>query len=188
MLRLSVLLCAAMFVTLLIAGEDNGQLRPGLAAAVASGEAIIVVEPRKAKPVVAAAVEPVAPEPAPVEAVVESARYTPEAVLEEPVREVTPQPVFTLSDLPTVSVDAAPEAEVAEAAPSETPDDVWYVSANSVNVREGPSTDTSVLTKLTRGEAVVMVANEDAEWARILIEGDGTEGFVALRFLSSEAP
>ena len=42
MLRLMVLLCAAIFVTLLIAGQDKGQMRPGLARAVAEGEEIVV--------------------------------------------------------------------------------------------------------------------------------------------------
>ena len=38
-----------MFVTLLIAGEDKGQMRPGLAAAVAAGEEIVVIERRRAR-------------------------------------------------------------------------------------------------------------------------------------------
>ena len=187
MFRLSVLLCAAIFATLLIAGEDKGQMRPGLARAVAAGEEIVIVERRRAPemPVVevqpAEAIASVAETP-----VAEPAAYVPPPPVAEPVRKVTPEPVFTLSTLPTVAADPV-EAPVVEtvAAPS---GNVWYVTANSVNVREGPSTDTSVVDKLVRGEAVSVSFEEGSEWAYVSIEGDGLEGYVALRFLSPEAP
>ena len=66
--------------------------------------------------------------------------------------------------------------------------DVWYVTVSSVNVREGPSTETSVVDKLKRGEAVLVAFEEGSEWAKVTIQGDGLEGYVALRFLSPEAP
>ena len=129
-----------MFVTLLIAGEDKGQMRPGLAAAVAAGEEIVVIEPRKSTPIRAVAVA--APEVTVVEespeAVLETVAYLPSGTRDE----VMPQPVFTLSALPTVTRDAAPVPEVTAAA---VDGNVWYVTANSVNVRQGPSTDTSVV-------------------------------------------
>jgi uncharacterized protein YgiM (DUF1202 family) len=181
-----------MFVTLLIAGEDKGQMRPGLAAAVAAGDEILVIERRKAVVAVPEETAPVtaekAPEAAAGQAVVETVSYTPEAAPAQPVRKVTPQPVFTLSDVPTVAVDPAPEAEEVAEAPTSASGETWYVTANTVNVREGPSTDTAVLEKLTQGEAVAVVFEEGSEWARITIEGDGLEGYVALRFLSPEAP
>lgn len=196
MIRLSLLLCAAMFVTLLIAGEDKGQLRPGLAAAVAAGDEIIVVERRKAVVVAeeSMAVTPVENAP---EAVIENASFTPEPPVEQPVRKVTPEPVFTLSALPATAVDPAPEAaamsaeeatDVASAVPGDSSGEVWYVTANSVNVREGPSTDTSVVEKLRRGDAVAVLYEDGSEWARIALEGDVPEGYVALRFLAPEAP
>jgi uncharacterized protein YgiM (DUF1202 family) len=82
------------------------------------------------------------------------------------------------------------EAPVAEepAAAAAASGDIWYVTAGSVNVREGPSTDTSVVDKLTRGEAVAVSFEPGSEWALVTIEGDGTQGYVALRFLSPEAP
>ena len=33
-----------------------------------------------------------------------------------------------------------------------------------------------------------MVAAVDGQWAQIVIQGDGMEGYVALRFLTPEAP
>jgi len=176
-----------MFVTLLVAGEDKGQMRPGLAAAVAAGQKIVVIEPRQPTPI--RSVDADAPEvslaeaaPAALpEAVVETVAYVPA----DTQGEVMPQPVFTLPALPTVTRDAAPAPEVT-AAPAEG--NVWYVTAKSMNVRQGPSTDTAVVERLTRGEAVSVSFDEGSEWARVTIEGDGVEGYVALRLLSPTAP
>jgi hypothetical protein len=187
MFRLSVLLCAAIFTTLLIAGEDKGQLRPGLARAVAAGEEIVIVERRRAPEMPVVEVEPAVAIASVAETpVAEPAAYVPPPAA-EPVRKVTPEPVFTLSALPGVTADPveAPVVEAAAAAPS---GNVWYVTANSVNVREGPSTETSVVDKLVRGEAVSVSFEEGSEWAYVSIEGDGLEGYVALRFLSPDGP
>ena len=159
-------------------------MRPGLAAAVAAGEPIVVIEPRQPTPIraVAVAVPEVSLAAAALpEAVVEPVAYVPA----DTQGEMLPKPVFTLSALPTVTRDAAPVAEVPAA---RVDGNVWYVTAKSVNVRQGPSTDTSVVDKLTRGEAVSVSFEEGSEWARVTIEGDGVEGYVALRLLSPTAP
>ena len=65
---------------------------------------------------------------------------------------------------------------------------VWYVKADSVNVRADPSTEAEILGKLGNGEALLLVAAVDDEWAKIVIQGDGIEGYVATRFLSPVAP
>lgn len=57
-----------------------------------------------------------------------------------------------------------------------------------MNVRAGPSTDAEIVGRLGSGEATLMVQVVDDAWARIVIQGDGVEGFVALRYLSAEAP
>lgn len=198
MLRLSVLLGAAIYVTLLLAGTDSAPLRPGLARAVAEGGEIIVLERQFSDVAPPAATEPAAPPvaatPAPPVEVV-TAAYAPAAPPPEPAtRKVTPQPVFTLSTLPTIGGDVAdPAPELAgtvadtpapAAADDDAAPDVWYVAAKSVNVREGPSTDTSVVGKLANGEAVTVVEMAGPDWARILIEGDGLEGYIAARFLT----
>ncbi len=198
-----------MFVTLLIAGEDRGQMRPGLAAAVAAGEEIRLIERRFSAPVlrsdtapseggvapeaVAAAAPAAAPEVVPE--VVEVA-YAPAAETPEPeplapaTRRVIPEPVFTLSALPSLGGDQARiEDEAAQAdAAGESDGSVWVVQATSVNVRQGPSTDTSVVGKLSAGEAVTVIAQADADWVQIMIEGDGVEGYVAARFLAPASP
>src|SRR5690606_1407060 len=98
--------------------------------------------------------------------------------------EVTPEPIFTLSSLPSATMDAAREVPPPAAASG----DIWYVTAGSVNVRGGPTTAAAVVEKLTRGEAVLVSFEEGSEWAHVRIEGDGLEGYVALRFLSPTAP
>jgi hypothetical protein len=73
-------------------------------------------------------------------------------------------------------------ATAADAAPT-----LQYVVANTVNVRTGPSAETESLTKLNRGEAVLVLPSDTPGWSMIRIEGDGLEGYIATRFLG-EAP
>ena len=165
MLRLTTLLCAVMFLALLIGGEDRGQMRPGLLAAqMAAAEA-----PASQPVAVAEAVE----EPAVAENVVAVA-YTPPASAP-----TTPQ-IVTLAE-PAPVVEAA-----ADVAPAGTSAPIYTVNVRAVNVREGPSTSYAVIGKLSRGEAATVVWEEENGWARILIEGDGIEGYVSMDFLIPE--
>jgi uncharacterized protein YgiM (DUF1202 family) len=187
MFRLTLILCAAMLVALYTLGEDRGQTRPWLAKAqeearldaLAMADAAPVAE---AAPVVQAA----APEPLPeVAEVAEVARPDPAPPRE--VVQVLADPVFSLSAVGNEPVPGESGAPVATAAV--TPDSrVWYVNASSVNVRAEPSTEGEILGRLANGEAALVVAEVNDEWARIVIEGDGLEGYVAVRFLSPQAP
>lgn len=205
MLRLTLLLCIGMFAALMIAGEDRGQMRPGLAAlaakkvapeAVAGAESPTTEVARAATEPVAelAAAAPVtealvteAPEVAPVVAAVDPVEPAPYV---EPVRDLVTEieePVFSLSSIGNETPPSAPEApQPEELAGGEGT--IWYVNASSVNVRAEPSTDAEVLGKLTSGEATLVVQAVNDDWARIVIQGDGVEGFVAMRYLSAEAP
>lgn len=206
MLRLTFLLCSGLFLVMLLGGRDFGQLRPGLAQAETDVKAVpvtaevpvvetvkldgtalpapvvtvaTVAEPAvAAPPVVPVAVRPiVAPAPAAPKDQVLQARSVPATTEPE-------NTVFTLSDY----ADPEPEA-IAQSAPEQAADgEVWYVSGNSLNVRAGPSTDDAVVGKLARGEAMLLMTREGDDWARIKIEGDGIEGYVATRFLSAEVP
>lgn len=197
MLRMTLILCIGMYAALMIAGVDRGQLRPGLAEAAAKASrpgvsdvsgadsvAVAAVEPAveaaetvTAAPVVAAAV-PVAAA-APVETAETEAAPKPYV---EPVRTVVTEveePVFSLA---SVGNEAVPEV------PDGGEGTIWYVTASSVNVRAEPSTDAEIVGRLGSGEATLLVQAVDSDWARIVIQGDGVEGFVALRYLSAEAP
>ena len=216
MLRLTLFLCAAMIGALMLLGEDRGQMRPGLAKAAAEGPAPVAAPVDSAPMAVAAAPAPqpapvaAQPEPAPTAAYVEPVREVVQAV-EEPVftlaslgNERVPgedgTPIETANDEtvdldapavpadgPLTAVDAIPQETMPELAAGGQ-GTIWYVNANSVNVRSAPTTDAEVLGKLGTGEAALMVAAVDGQWARIVIQGDGLEGYVALQFLSPTAP
>ena len=214
MLRLTILLIVAMGFALETLGQDNGQLRPGLAKAAAEGRLDEVWAEARAKEAAAdetaegafvdvaeAAPEPKllpAPEPAP-----SLAEPVEPATVVAPVREVVQtvtDPIFTLESFGNEPVPGEAEARAGiepEAAiqPEVQPDtmaedqgQVWYVKADSVNVRAEPSTEAEILGKLGNGEALLLVAAVDDEWAKIVIQGDGIEGYVATRFLSPVAP
>jgi len=208
MLRLTLLLIVAMGFALGTLGHDTGQLRPGLAKADAEGRLEEVWAEARAKQAAAAApvsetiIADVVPEPSPL--VPESPALTiaepiqPDTVV-EPVREVVQvleEPIFTLSSFGNEPIPGEDATEtLAEAALEPAPElsatgdgTIWYVTADSVNVRATPSTEAEVLGKLALGEATLMVQQVDAEWARIVIQGDGIEGFVATRFLAPVAP
>lgn len=142
MLRLLLILCASLFVILLIGGEDYGQRRPGLEM---TGSPI----PLPASPAPQAA-QPVS--------------YTPE------------------SEFPVVLPLIQPAAEILSETEAEP--DIRYITAQSVNVREGPSTEFPVVARLRRGEATRVMWTEENGWARIVIEGDGVSGFISGQFLS----
>lgn len=211
MLRLTLLLCAGMFAALMIAGEDRGQLRPGLAAAEAEGLAPKILKPASMAQdpaPVAQVVEPPAPVAELAAVAVADAQITEtpdvaplvattEDQFIEPVRatvQVLEEPIFTLSALgnelvPGEAGTVLDTVAVAEPEASSAGDGtIWYVNASSVNVRAEPSTDAEVLGKLGNGEAALLVATVDGNWGRIVIQGDGMEGFVAMRYLSPAAP
>jgi hypothetical protein len=159
MVRLLVLLVVGLFLTLLIGGQDGGPLREGL---------------RPVARAPAAAPPPPAVAETPVAAPVVLTAYVPVAA-PAPARPVVPEPVT-----------APPAAEAPAPAPEPLPEpapDIRLVAADRINVREGPSTDFAVVGRLTRDEAVTVVAEAADGWLRVRIEGDGIEGFVAARLL-----
>ena len=159
MIRLTLILSSAIFLTFLIAGRDEGQVRQGLV-------------PREAAPapVLLAAAPP--PEP-----------RGPLLVNEEPRRiEVRPERMEMRVAAPAAMTPAAAAPAVEGLMP------VAYVTAEAVNVRHGPSTQDAVIGRLERGDALLVVWEDDTGWSRIRIEGDGVEGYVASRFLTGTPP
>ncbi len=168
MIRLTLLLCAAMFVTLAVGGRDFGQIRPGLSGAYVVDTAL--PKPARSAPQQAADVI--------------NANYTTDAA--QTLQPSSALPLPLVQKLPVPIQEAA--APATEPSVAQSADAVWYVSAKAVNVREGPSTQYSVIDRLTRGEAATVVALEGNGWARIRIEGDGIEGYVSADFLTQDAP
>ncbi|HMO08573.1 MAG TPA: SH3 domain-containing protein [Paracoccaceae bacterium] len=150
-----------MFLALLIGGQDRGQVRFGLMAKEEPAP-LALPAPAKAAP---APVVPVAFVPAPAPAPEPVTRPLPEAVAAVPAP--APEP-----------------AAVAEPEPLR----VMYVASAAINVRGGPSTNDAVVGRLTRNEAVQVVAEAGDGWVQVRIEGDGIEGYVAARLLTDRAP
>jgi uncharacterized protein YgiM (DUF1202 family) len=195
MLRLTLLLCVGLYAALMIAGEDRGQLRPGLAdAASKQSEPVAKVDltpvvlaeaPLVTKPLTKPAAVAEKPVEKPVVAASEPEPYVePERNLVTKVEE----PVFSLASVGNEAVPATPAKQPMPEVADGGEGTIWYVNASSVNVRAQPTTDAEVVGKLASGEAAMMVQAVDDEWARIVIQGDGVEGFVAMRYLSAEAP
>jgi len=175
MFKLVFVLAAGMFVTLLIGGEDNGQVRQGLVGVEPATEAL--VQPAAAVP---------AAEALPSQnAAVKLITFTPMAVQ-------TPKPAQPAPIVGAFVLEGVDETKLVEAAPTPVaaPDalPVLYVISNSVNVRGGPSTNFEVVGRLTRAEAVTVVSPAEDGWVQIRIEGDGVEGFIAARLLTDIAP
>lgn len=62
---------------------------------------------------------------------------------------------------------------------------LFYVAAQSANVREGPGKDHAVIDRLPKGEAVLVLEQGEGPdgWSLIRIEGDGVQGYIAARLL-----
>ncbi|MBN2630232.1 MAG: SH3 domain-containing protein [Rhodobacteraceae bacterium] len=161
MIRLMLLLAAGLYLTLLIGGADRGQMRFGLIAA--RQEAAVLAEQQATAAAVDTPVVSRAEVVQPQSPVVVGVGFAP------------PQPLMT----PAPAPEAPMEERLGE---------VQYVTGRSVNVRSGPSTRDAVVAKLSRGEAVTVVRQEDNGWARVRIEGDGIDGYMSKDFLTDLAP
>jgi hypothetical protein len=159
---------------MLIGGRDYGQLRPGLIA-VQQGHAAS-----------AAVVQPLSPSPA-----VTQVQTRVEPAIEPDLRQaafIRPLPDDRLPlSLPLVRPDISPpEVRVVASPLTETLDgqEIRFIRARSVNVREGPSTQTDVIGQLAQGEAILVLWTEDNGWAHVLVEGDGFAGYVKADLLT----
>lgn len=58
------------------------------------------------------------------------------------------------------------------------------VTASRVNVRSGPTTSNPVLGQVERADVVRVISDPNSAWVKIVIEGDGIEGYMSSRFLT----
>ncbi len=165
MIRLVFLLAAGLFAAMLIGGQDRGQVRFGLSASKVAPLAppAVIAETVQQAAVEAAVATVVNPAPTPIKKI----SFAPA----EPV--MVPQ----AAAIKTVKVVAQPTPDAAR---------ILFVAAKSVNVREGPGKDFGVVSRLVRGEAVLVVSSGEGPdgWSLIRIEGDGVEGYIASRLLA----
>jgi hypothetical protein len=201
MIKYVFLLCLMMAATLYtLGGRTDAPVRDGLAGKLAPlvyqapetsvtrpaepavAEQAPAPTPPKAAPAPASLASVARPQPAPAGSSVISAAFA----TAEAGPDMQAAQSLTLA-LPLVDAAApadpasdpvAETASAADAAPT-----VQYVVATTVNVRSGPSAETESLTKLDRGEAVLVLPSDTPGWSMIRIEGDGLEGYIATRFL-----
>ena len=117
------------------------------------------------------------------------AKATPEIVTAEGVSEEEPVII-----LPSLIVDRAvitpvdfsndTQEQARGVSPSARSLSVRAVTGNSVNVRGGPGTDYSVVSRLVRGDKVEILDNPGQGWVRLRPVGGGTEGWMAEFLLS----
>jgi uncharacterized protein YgiM (DUF1202 family) len=182
MFRLVLLLCVGLFLTMVIAGRDDGQTRLGLTGA----HDIAALAPLPAPAAEAAETVPVAvrggaaaPQAQPAEATAVAYSPPPAATVQGLQNGLT----LALPLADPAAADLAPAPSGAEPEPP-----TGYVIGSNVNVREGPSASTAVLDRLARGEAVTVLGEGAPGWSLIRIEGDGIEGYIANRYLAISPP
>lgn len=166
MFRYLIFCCAGLYFALLIGGEDRGQERMGLRGAYAIDVTMDDAPLRSATELAAA------PAPAP---------------------DVTPED--TLRILPVAEVTATPALLQQVAAPAEPAFNDFNnptvilrtITADAANIRDAASRNGAVIGRLERGE-IVQLIEETGDWVHIRIEGDGIDGYVHRRLISTDAP
>lgn len=123
------------------------------------------------------------------------------AVIPQTAAPATPQVVTIkaaamLEDKSPAAMAEAAARKMAASAPAKAeatisddltgPFSTMYVSGSTVNMRGGPSTQHSVVTKLTRGTKVLETGQTDDGWSQIKVVDTGTRGFIASRFLKPQ--
>lgn len=186
MIRLVLLLCGGLYLGLLVLGEDHGQKRYGLMLADQQSDPGADLQPETAPAEVEAVVfipAQTVMEPAVVSAIVADIPGIDPAETQTAASETAATQTAatqTAAALGTAAAAPLPEPEI----PGGT---LFSVAASQANVRQGPGTGFAVLGSLTRGEQVLVVLEDSPVkgWSRVRLEGDGLEGYIATRLLTT---
>lgn len=158
LIKWTLLLCAALFSTMLVLGQDSGQRRLGLV------ESRNTLSTRNT--VIAPAVKPAAP-------------------LEQTNVSLVFAPAMPLI-APPEKIDE-PAAEQA-ASTSTTEPVRMFVAANRANLRAGPGKEFAVRAKLRRGQAVELVASDLGQGDWVLVRTEAARGYISSGLLTNQAP
>ena len=166
MFRYLVFFGATFYLALLIGGEDRGQQRMGLTGAYD------------------VALAPSLPSP--------ETETEPESTTQTAAAPAAP--ADTLRILPAPEQATIQPASLSGTASEPTFNDfnnatvtLRFITAEAANVRDAASRTGSVIDRVERGE-IVQVVEEVGDWVHIRIEGDGIDGFVHRRLISTDAP
>lgn len=86
----------------------------------------------------------------------------------------------------TAQEEAVVEAVVAEVAQAPVvAQDLRQVTAERVNLREGPGTDYAVMDRLVQGTQTEVLETDAAGWARVRVLSSGLSGWVSAEFLAA---
>ena len=86
----------------------------------------------------------------------------------------------------TAQEEAVVEAVVAEVAQAPVvAQDLRQVTAERVNLREGPGTDYAVMDRLVQGTQTEVLETDAAGWARVRVLSSGLSGWVSAEFLGA---
>ena len=135
-----------------------------------------------------------APTSAPTEVPPATAEPTQPPATPAPTPQPTPAPTPRPTAAPTATPSPAPKQVTPAPTPAPTPKPTptpepieslnyipGYVNANGVNVRKGPSTDSTVLMECSYGKSLY-ITGRTSEWYRVQV--DGITGFIAKRFVN----
>lgn len=164
MFKYLLLFSAAFYLTLLIGGQDNGQMRKGLR----GDYTIALATPEPVAPTAAADPEPSRTAAAPADTL--RILPTPDTPVVQPASlttEAAPEPAFNDFNNPTLTLRT--------------------ITAEAANVRDAASRTGAVIGRLEGGE-IVQVLETSGDWVHIRIEGDGIDGFVHRRLISTDPP
>ena len=64
--------------------------------------------------------------------------------------------------------------------------EIWTVTGNRVNLRDGASTQNEVVGQTVRGESAEILELMENGWARVFIIERGIEAFMSARFIAPE--
>ena len=167
MLRMTIVLLAGIFVTMVIAGRDQG---------VGAGIEVTRLDHVHSAP-------PFTPVTA--SDLSDIARALPLDDLEGAIglalaATATPPP------RPDRTTPDTPEVAEADNPPDAVPDQ-WFVTGSRVNLRAGPSTGTEIVGQATQGQAAEVLEETADGWFRIRL-GDGLTAFIFGDFLSPDQP
>lgn len=87
----------------------------------------------------------------------------------------------------TDPVESAGEVPAIEATqPTEPVREIWTVTGNRVNLREGASTQNGVVGQTVRGDSAEIVEMLDNGWAKVYIIERGIEAYMSASFLTQD--
>lgn len=101
---------------------------------------------------------------------------TPAALMPGPKLKRSPE--YAWKDAQTGMAEAAAPADA----------NLMFVTAASVNLRGGPSTQNAVVGKVKSGDAVTVTGADENGWVPVLLSDNATRGYLATKFLSPEKP